>query len=111
MNRISIPQFIGNAEVILGEGAVIERIKRESDKELDPYIISFVLRPQGTLLANTAALEPEALDNSENLVAEEPEKFGRDIARLKNEFGLKILGGCCGTDERHIKALADNLKT
>ncbi len=61
------------------------------------------------LLANTAALEPEALDNSENLVAEAPEKFGRDLASLKDEFGLKILGGCCGTDERHIGALAQEL--
>jgi len=130
-----------------------------------PYIISFVLRPQGTLLdntlledaiatidakvdpkpiaylancthasffrsaishqqhasplitkriigllANTAALEPEALDNNENLIGEKPEAFASDMARLKDEFGLKILGGCCGTDERHIKALADKLK-
>ena len=61
------------------------------------------------LLANTAALEPEALDNSENLIAEDPDAFGRDMARLKEDFGLKILGGCCGTDERHIGALADRL--
>ncbi len=129
-----------------------------------PYIVSFVLRPQGTLLdntplkeaiatidekvspkplvylancthasffrsaishqhnasplvrqriigllANTAALEPEALDNSENLVSEKPEAFGRDMARLKEDFGLKLLGGCCGTDERHIAALADKI--
>jgi len=58
------------------------------------------------LLANTAALEPEELDSSKDLVAEAPEIFGRDMASLHGEFGMKILGGCCGTDHRHIQSLA-----
>ena len=60
------------------------------------------------LLANTAALEPEELDSSEDLVAEAPEIFGRDVALLHREFGMKILGGCCGTDQRHIQSLASH---
>ena len=60
------------------------------------------------LLANTAALEPEELDGSDDLVTEAPEVFGRDVASLHGEFGLKILGGCCGTDQRHIQSLADH---
>jgi homocysteine S-methyltransferase len=58
------------------------------------------------LLANTAALEPEELDNSAGLVEEEPETFGRSVASLHRELGMKILGGCCGTDDRHIRCLA-----
>lgn len=61
------------------------------------------------LLANTAALSPEDLDNSAVLVEEDPEVFGSSVARLQRELGLKILGGCCGTDERHIRALAARL--
>ena len=61
------------------------------------------------LLANTAALEPEALDDSEQLVEEDPQKFGKTVASLANELGMKILGGCCGTDERHIDQLAKRL--
>lgn len=61
------------------------------------------------LLANTAALSPEELDNSEALVEEAPEAFGRQVAALHEELGLKLLGGCCGTDERHIRALAGAL--
>ena len=60
------------------------------------------------LLANTAALEPEELDSSKELVAEAPEVFGRDVAGLHKEFGMKILGGCCGTDQRHIQSLASH---
>jgi homocysteine S-methyltransferase len=58
------------------------------------------------LLANTAALSPEELNDSEHLVEEEPETFGRSVAGLHRELGLKILGGCCGTDDRHIRSLA-----
>lgn len=63
------------------------------------------------LLANTAALEPEELDSSKELVSEAPELFGRDVASLHREFGMKILGGCCGTDQRHIQTLAEHLST
>ncbi len=61
------------------------------------------------LLANTAALSPEALNDSASLVEEDPETFGRSVAGLHRELGLKILGGCCGTDARHIRSLAAQL--
>lgn len=63
------------------------------------------------LLANTAALSPEDLDGSASLVEEEPLTFGSTVAGLHSELGLKILGGCCGTDDRHIRALASRLAT
>ncbi|MDF1593419.1 MAG: homocysteine S-methyltransferase family protein [Desulfobacterales bacterium] len=61
------------------------------------------------LMANTAALNPEELENSAALMAEAPETFGYALAGLHQELGLKILGGCCGTDDRHIRALAARL--
>lgn len=61
------------------------------------------------LLANTAPLSPEELNDSASLVEEDPERFGRAVASLHQEFGLKLVGGCCGTDDRHIRALAAQL--
>ena len=61
------------------------------------------------LFANTAALNPEELDDSETLISEEPDTFGRSVAALRREFNLKVLGGCCGTDDRHIAQLAEQL--
>ena len=61
------------------------------------------------LLANTAALSPEELNERTELVEEAPEVFGRSVAALRSELGMKILGGCCGTDERHIACLAREL--
>ena len=61
------------------------------------------------VLANTAALNPEELDDSEELVEEDPQIFGESVAGLHGELGMKILGGCCGTDGRHIDNLAKQL--
>lgn len=61
------------------------------------------------LFANTAALSPEALDESVELVEEAPEIFGQSVSSLHSELGMKLLGGCCGTDQRHIESLARKL--
>jgi homocysteine S-methyltransferase len=61
------------------------------------------------LLANTAPLSPEELDASSSLVTEEPATFAAAVAALGQTLGLQILGGCCGTDDRHIRALAERL--
>ncbi len=61
------------------------------------------------LLANTAALSPEELDNRAHLVEADPDSFGKSVADLRKDFGMKLLGGCCGTDERHIRSLARHL--
>jgi homocysteine S-methyltransferase len=77
----------------------------------ETHVSSLVRKRVVGLLANTAALEPEKLDSSKELVTEEPEIFGRDVASLHKEFGMKILGGCCGTDHRHIHSLAAHFDT
>ncbi|BEH10688.1 MULTISPECIES: homocysteine S-methyltransferase family protein [Geobacter] len=61
------------------------------------------------LLANTAAFSPEELDNAAELVEESPGTFGRTVAALHRDLGMKVLGGCCGTDGRHIECLAAEL--
>jgi homocysteine S-methyltransferase len=58
------------------------------------------------LLANTAALSPEDLNESSDLHEEAPEVFANNLAALRDDLGMKILGGCCGTDDRHIECLA-----
>jgi homocysteine S-methyltransferase len=57
------------------------------------------------LQANTSRRSPEELDGRDELDAEDPVKFGEMMASLHKDFSLKILGGCCGTDERHIESI------
>jgi homocysteine S-methyltransferase len=62
------------------------------------------------LQANTSLKSPEELDGLECLDAEEPEAFARAMLRVQSRVQLTILGGCCGTDERHIRAIAEGLR-
>lgn len=61
------------------------------------------------LQANTSRLSPEELDGRAELDSEPPDAFAREMARVHAELGTRLLGGCCGTDERHIAALAGEL--
>lgn len=61
------------------------------------------------LQANGSSRSAEELDGSPTLCAETPEVFAADLLRLRAETGLRVLGGCCGTDHRHIECLAAQL--
>ncbi len=61
------------------------------------------------LQANGSALPPEVLDGLGELRSDAPGPWGAAMAALRQDFGLRLLGGCCGTDERHIAAIAANL--
>lgn len=56
--------------------------------------------------ANTSAKSPEELDGLEEIDTEAPDDFGRNLAGLRASFGLRYLGGCCGSSTGHIEALA-----
>jgi len=58
------------------------------------------------LLANTSARSPEELDGLEVLETADPEPFAREIVDVAGTHGLSLLGGCCGTGDEHIDALA-----
>ena len=59
--------------------------------------------------ANTSRLSPEELDGRADLDTEGPESFSSAMSALQAGFGLRVLGGCCGTDETHLEALAGRL--
>lgn len=61
------------------------------------------------LQANTSPRNPRELEGLAHLEAEEPRRFAEGMVELRRRFGLRILGGCCGTDHRHIAALAEGL--
>ncbi|MBW2409401.1 MAG: homocysteine S-methyltransferase family protein [Deltaproteobacteria bacterium] len=61
------------------------------------------------LQANTSEKSPEELDGLGYLDTSEPEEFAESMLALHTHFGLKIIGGCCGTDHRHIEEIAKRL--
>lgn len=62
------------------------------------------------LKANGSAKPPEELAALTELDAGDPDAFAADMVALRRDYRLRVLGGCCGTDSRHIAALAARLR-
>jgi homocysteine S-methyltransferase len=58
------------------------------------------------LQANTSAKTPEELDGLLELDTADALPFAQEMDALRTSCGTRLLGGCCGTDARHISALA-----
>jgi homocysteine S-methyltransferase len=77
-------------------------------KSLDPEA-PWTRRIRG-LRANASRMSHAELDASPFLDAGDPAEFGELHAKLLQDFThLTVLGGCCGTDVRHIRAVATHL--
>ncbi|MDM8525719.1 homocysteine S-methyltransferase family protein [Desulfococcaceae bacterium HSG8] len=59
--------------------------------------------------ANTSSKSPEELDGLSYLDTTDPGEFADSMTGLHKRFGIKILGGCCGSDNRHIEAIAERI--
>lgn len=60
------------------------------------------------LRANASRKSHAELDDSETLDAGDPRELAELYARLRLDFPqVTVLGGCCGTDARHIEQIAE----
>jgi S-methylmethionine-dependent homocysteine/selenocysteine methylase len=55
--------------------------------------------------ANASSLDHDQLEASKELKSESVEEWGNLMVKLNRNFGLKVLGGCCGTDGKHLQYL------
>lgn len=61
----------------------------------------------GALRANASRLSHAELDEAETLDAGDPAELAEGYAGLRASLpGLRVVGGCCGTDARHVAAIA-----
>jgi len=66
-------------------------------------------RLQG-LRANSSKRSHAELDNSPELDAGNPEELGSEYRELRDALPkLTVVGGCCGTDHRHVDAICRHL--
>ncbi len=56
--------------------------------------------------ANASRLTTTELVTLGHVDAGDPEEWATGMVALRDDFGVPILGGCCGTDDRHLSALA-----
>ena len=59
--------------------------------------------------ANGSHLTPEELDASAGLESSDAGRWADEMLRLRDDKGLRLFGGCCGTDGTHLEALAERL--
>lgn len=58
--------------------------------------------------ANASSLDHSDLDGAEVLHAEDVSKWGAEMLRLNRNYGVRLLGGCCGTGVEHLKYIVKN---
>ena len=59
--------------------------------------------------ANASALDHCDLDDADQLEAEPISDWGKEMLMLNRSYGVKILGGCCGTSAEHLQYLVENI--
>ena len=61
----------------------------------------------GGLRANASTKSHAELDESDELDEGDPAALGAEHRALRDRLGaVAVLGGCCGTDHRHVEAIA-----
>lgn len=60
------------------------------------------------LRANASKMSHEELDEAEELDSGDPADLGARYDALRTDLpNLNVVGGCCGTDHRHVRAIAE----
>ena len=105
-------------------GDAIEQVDRETDNAPVYYMINcahpdhfadtiagrdgWLSRIRG-VRANASRMSHEELDNATELDDGNPVELGASFGELSRTLpNLTVMGGCCGTDHRHIEAMAGN---
>jgi len=60
--------------------------------------------------ANASSRDHDQLDGSEQLQQDPLSDWGNHMVELNRQYGVKILGGCCGTDNRYLSYLAERCR-
>jgi S-methylmethionine-dependent homocysteine/selenocysteine methylase len=64
------------------------------------------------LRANASCKSHAELDEATELDRGNPKELGQEHKKLKEIFNqLNVFGGCCGTDEENVLAIASQVKT
>ena len=63
----------------------------------------------GQLKANGSSAHADARDGAQTVLCDPPEPWAATAIDVLRDHDLRIVGGCCGTDHRHLLSLAVRL--
>ncbi len=58
--------------------------------------------------ANASSKDHSELDGATELQQDPLSDWTTEMVRLNRDFGMKVLGGCCGTDDMYLRSLTEN---
>ncbi len=104
----SLKEAIEAVDAATGSGPAYYMINCAHPSHFDDALETgqgWVKRIRG-LRANASRLSHAELDEAEELDAGDPEELGQLYRTLRDRLGhITVMGGCCGTDHRHIEAI------
>ncbi|MGB2011857.1 MAG: homocysteine S-methyltransferase family protein [Akkermansiaceae bacterium] len=62
------------------------------------------------IAANASSIDHGELEQLEQTVEDDLGEWADAMASLHRDHGVKILGGCCGTTDRHLRAICQRLR-
>ena len=123
----AVVSFVLTEEGRLLDGTPLERAMEEIDEEAGRRPVGYwvncthagralvglrAARERGELRrligvqANSSRLDPREFAGATEFGGDVPEEFAEGLMALWREFGVRVLGGCCGTRAEHLHALA-----
>ncbi len=106
---IELGEAIAEVDAATGQGPAYYMINCAHPLHFGPALEqggAWLSRVRG-IRANASCRSHAELDAADELDAGDPNELADDYARLLARFPqLTILGGCCGTDERHVRQIA-----
>jgi len=112
---ISLGSFIERVDAATEAAPLFYMVNCAHPSHLDATLRSAKQRKEGWLdrfeglRANASCKSHEELDNSTEIDRGDPAALASELVGLSKEYGLRLLGGCCGTDSEHIRAIAERL--
>lgn len=73
--------------------------------QMNPHALSRLIG----IWANASAREHSELEQTEETVVDDIGQWTDAMVRLHQFHGVKILGGCCGTTDQHLRAICERL--
>lgn len=123
----SVIGFCINSQGCVLDGTPLEQAIERLDQRLDGQLLGFMINcshptfvPAGSMSlaamarligisANASSKDHCALEEATESVVDSVDEWADVMVRLNHEHGVKILGGCCGTDSGHLQAICDRM--
>ncbi|MGR3317202.1 MAG: homocysteine S-methyltransferase family protein [Candidatus Anammoxibacter sp.] len=70
----------------------------------------YVLKRLIGFQANASSKDHSELDNNKALQINNINEWGEQMLALNKQYGIKILGGCCGTNVKHLEYIVKGIK-